>query len=54
VFSTKPDYSDQSPPLEKYVYDVKLPNGETVRLTDKESLDKFIEDNRETGFDFQF
>lgn len=54
IFATKPDYSDQSPPLEKYVYDVKLPNGETVRLADKESLDKFIEDNRETGFDFQF
>jgi hypothetical protein len=54
IFSTMPGYSDQSPPLEKYVYDVTLPNGETVRITDKESLDKFIEDSKDTGFDFQF
>ena len=54
ILATMPEYSDQSPPLEKYVYDVTLSNGETVRLTDKESLDKFIEDSKDTGFDFQF
>ena len=54
VISTKPEYVDQTPPLEKYVYEVKLSNGEVIKLTDKESLDQFISDNKDIGFDFQF
>jgi len=54
ILATKPEYSEQSPPLEKYVYEVKLQSGETKRFLDRESLDDFMENNREIGFDFQF
>ena len=54
VLATEPEYSEQEPPLEKYVYDVKLQNGETKRFLDRESLDQFMEENRDIGFDFQF
>ena len=54
VLATEPEYSEQEPPLEKYVYEVKLQSGETKRFLDRESLDKFMEDHRDIGFDFQF
>jgi hypothetical protein len=53
VLATNPDFASQTP-LEKFVYEVKLDNGEVIRLTDKESLDKFIEEHKDLGFDFQF
>ena len=54
VVATDPEYSEQEPVLEKYVYEVQLENGETKRFLDRESLDKFTEENRNIGFDFQF
>ena len=53
ILSTKPDFASQTP-LEKFVYEVKLDNGKVIRLTDKESLDKFIKENKDVSFDFQF
>jgi hypothetical protein len=54
VLSTDPP-SVQTPILEKYVYEVKLPNGKTKRFRDKEKLDKYIEENSDDiGFDIQF
>jgi len=54
VLSTDPKPSVQTPPLERYVYEVKLPNGKVIRVQDKEELDKFVQDNKDLGFDFQF
>jgi len=53
VLSTNPP-SVQTPPLEKYVYEIKLPDGKVIRATDKEELDKFIEEHKDLGYDFQF
>jgi hypothetical protein len=53
ILATKPDFVSQTP-LEKFVYEVKLDNGKVIRLADKESLDKFIKENKDVGFDFQF
>ena len=53
VLSTNPP-SVQTPPLEKYVYEIKLPDGKVIRATDKEELDKFIEEHKDLGFDFRF
>ena len=54
VLSTDPNPSVQTPPLERYVYEVKLPNGKVIRVQDKDELDKFVQDNKNLGFDFQF
>ena len=54
VLSTDPKPSVQTPPLERYVYEVKLPNGKVIRVQDKDELDKFVQDNKDLGFDFQF
>jgi hypothetical protein len=55
ILATDPNPSVQSPPLERYVYEVKLPDGKTKRFRDKEKLDKYIEENSDDiGFDFQF
>ena len=54
VLSTDPNPSVQTPPLERYVYEIKLPNGKVIRVQDKEELDKFVQDNKNLGFDFQF
>jgi len=53
VLSTNPP-SVQTPPLEKYVYEIKLPDGKVIRATDKEELDKFVEEHKDLGFDFRF
>ena len=53
VLSTDPP-SVQTPPLEKYVYEIKMPDGKVIRATDKEELDKFMEEHKDIGFDFQF
>jgi len=54
VVATDPEYSEQEPVLEKYVYEVMLQSGETKRFLDRESLDEFVQQNRDIGFDFQF
>jgi hypothetical protein len=53
VAGTNP-FTSQTPPLERYVYEVKLESGEVKRFLDRESLDRFMEENREIGFDVQF
>ena len=54
IVATDPEVSVQSPPLEMYVYEITLPDGKVVRATDREELDKFIQENRDLGYDFQF
>ena len=55
VVSNKNQYLPLLQILEKYVYEVKLPNGKTKRFRDKEKLDKYIEENSDDiGFDIQF
>lgn len=53
VTSTNP-FSVQSPPLERYVYEVKLPDGTVKTFLDRESLDSFMQESRDLGFDLQF
>jgi hypothetical protein len=53
VLSTDPE-STQTPPLERYVYEITLGDGRVVRAQDKEELDRFVRENSELGFDFQF
>jgi hypothetical protein len=54
IVATDPEVSVQSPPLEMYVYEITLPDGKVVRATDREELDKFIQENKDLGYDFQF
>lgn len=37
-----------------FIYEVKLPDGSIKTFLDKESLDKFMGDNRDFGYDLQF
>ena len=53
ILGTMP-FTSQSPPLESYVYEVKLQSGEVKRFLDRESLDQFMQENRDIGFDIQF
>jgi hypothetical protein len=53
VTGTNP-FTSQNPPLEKYVYEVKLTDGATKTFLDRESLDKFMQESRDLGFDLQF
>lgn len=53
ILATMP-FTSQTPPLEKYVYEVKLQSGEVKRFLDRESLDEFMQENRDIGFDLQF
>ena len=53
VTGTNP-FTSQNPPLEKYVYEVKLPDGTTKTFIDRESLDAFMQESRDLGFDLQF
>jgi hypothetical protein len=54
VVATDPEPSVQSPPLEMYVYEITLPDGKVVRAADQEELDKFIQENKNLGYDFRF
>lgn len=53
VLSTNPP-SVQTPLIEKYVYEITLPDGKVVRAKDQEELDKFIQEHKDLGYDFQF
>ena len=53
IMGTNP-FISQTPPLEKFVYEVKMQNGEIKRFLDKESLDEFMKQNSNIGFDIQF
>ena len=53
IFSTNP-FVAQSPPLEKFIYEVKMQDGTVKTFLDRESLDKFMEDSRDLGFELQF
>jgi hypothetical protein len=37
-----------------YVYTVKMTNGDTKEFIDRESLDKFIDENKNINFEFDF
>ena len=37
-----------------YVYTVKMANGDTKEFIDRESLDKFIDENKNINFEFDF
>lgn len=54
VVATDPEVSVQSPELEMYVYEITLPDGKVVRAKDQEELDKFIQEHKDLGYDFQF
>jgi hypothetical protein len=40
--------------VDSFVYMVKMPNGETKEFIDRNLLDKFIEDNKDINFEFDF
>lgn len=40
--------------LQSFIYEVKLPDGETKTFLDRDQLDKFIEENADLAFDFTF
>lgn len=40
--------------LEAFVYEVKLPNGETKRFLDRQKLDDFIQSNNQIDYEFNF
>ena len=40
--------------LQSFIYEVKLPDGETKTFLDRDQLDKFIEENANLAFDFTF
>ena len=54
ILATDPVGVVQSPPLERYVYEITLKDGTVVRAQDKEELDRFMLENKDIGFDFQF
>jgi hypothetical protein len=54
ILATDPVGVVQSPPLERYVYEITLKDGTVVRAQDKEELDRFMQENKDIGFDFQF
>jgi hypothetical protein len=54
VLATDPEPSVQSPPLERYVYEITLKDGKVIRAANQEELDKFIQEHKDIGFDFQF
>jgi len=54
VVATSPDPSVQTPPLERYVYEITLKDGKVIRAANQEELDKFIQEHKDIGFDFQF
>ena len=54
VVATDPEVSVQSPPLEMYVYEITLSDGKVIRAADREELDKFIQEHKDLGYDFQF
>ena len=54
IVATDPEDVVQSPPLEMYVYEITLPDGKVIRAADREELDKFIEEHKDLGYDFQF
>jgi hypothetical protein len=54
ILTTDPVGVVQSPPLERYVYEITLKDGTVVRAQDKEELDRFMQENKDIGFDFQF
>jgi hypothetical protein len=46
--------SGEDADLSKFVYEVKLPNGEFKEFLNREELDKFIENNSDINYDFNF
>lgn len=54
IVATDPEPSVQSPPLEMYVYEIALPDGKVIRAANEEELDKFIQEHKDLGYDFQF
>ena len=34
--------------------EIKLPDGKVIRAADREELDKFIQEHKDLGYDFQF
>jgi hypothetical protein len=40
--------------LEQFIYEVKLPDGSKKEFLNRDELDKFIEDNKDLNYDFNF
>jgi hypothetical protein len=40
--------------VDSFVYTVKMPNGEIKEFIDRNSLDKFVEENKDINFEFDF
>lgn len=52
VVSTDP--YEEKKATDPFIYEVKLPDGKVVTLMDKEALDRFIQENKDISYDFQF
>jgi hypothetical protein len=50
----EPKGASDNPILQSFIYEVKLPDGETKTFLDRDQLDKFIEENADLAFDFTF
>ena len=52
VVSTNP--YEEKKATDDFIYEVKLPDGKVVTLLNQEDLDKFIQENKDISYDFQF
>lgn len=52
VVSTMP--YEEKKATDDFIYEVKLPDGKVVTLLNQEDLDKFIQENKDISYDFQF
>jgi hypothetical protein len=54
LFSGQGDSSDPNSGLREFIYEVKLPNGETKEFLNRQLLDEFIENNKGLNYEFNF
>jgi len=54
VVATDPVLDIKSPVEDLFIYEIALSDGTVLKIQNKEELDKFIQDNKNIGFDFQF
>jgi hypothetical protein len=52
ILSTDP-YSE-SKPEDSFIYEIKLPNGKIVTARNEDELNKFMEENKDLGYDMQY
>jgi hypothetical protein len=54
LFSGSGESTDNDSGLREFIYEVKLPNGETKEFLNRQLLDEFIQNNKEINYEFNF